>query len=198
MLFRSVLLENNDYSSDLMYFKAVSNEYSLFITKNNIESPLRLFYIANRLFNDICDFRRPHISNKGKFNCCSMKDIVIHLMGYPSVLSYSEYNQISEKMNWSPITTGIVFSSLEQDFYRISYDNYIKKDEVFISEQDISIIQKIVLERIEEDILSITEFDDFSLLPNIGYEWNHFILGTILENLCSNVKVVYQIGRAHV
>lgn len=186
-----VLNENAGYSSDSMYYEEVKQKHYEFLVKNNIKSDMNLYYTASCLFENICDFRRPHIVLKGKFESFSTQNIAMHLMKYPRVLSYSDYCIVSEKMKWSPVTSGMVFGNIEQDYYRISQEEYIIKEDFNISENDIIKIQTIILNNLSNYILPVIAFDCFEELPELKYEWNEFLLTTVIENFCSEIDVIY-------
>ena len=194
---RSILLEeleeNEGYASDSMVFHRVKEEYNSFIEKNNIKLAMNLYYILSALFDDLCDFRRPHISVKGKFESFTTVDIVLHLMKYPRILKYEEFISVSERMEWAPVTSGMVFSNLEQQYFRISQEDYILREELSIENDTLDKIQNRVIEELQYDFMSIVNFNQYDDLPDIGYQWNEFLLGTILEYFCRDIKVIYPI-----
>lgn len=185
------LLEKNDgYSSSLMYYLSVRENYGSFLEKNKIDSDFSLFYIASSLFEEKCDFRRPHIALKGRFMSFQAKDLFLDLMNRPEKLSYSEYQEFTERMKWSPVTAGGVFYDIEKDYCRISQDEYLLKKNLHI---DMQVLEKItsVLEReFVYGVLPLDGFRAFEDLPLLDFLWNEFLLGSLIEHLCSEKYLI--------
>ena len=184
-----VLGKNNGYASDAMFYKRVKTEHPLFLEKNKVTSDMNLYYIASNLFDDICDFRRPHIGIKGKFEKFSTKDIVLNMLEYPEEISYEKYRTIAEKMEWSPVTTGMVFSEIEKDYIRISDDMYIKNSAFKIAPSNIVAIREAIFALMEDGILPLINID-MDELPEFEYQWNEFVLESVIKSFCSDMVIV--------
>ena len=184
-----VLGKNNGYASDAMFYKRVKTEHPLFLEKNKVTSDMNLYYIASNLFDDICDFRRPHIGIKGKFEKFSTKDIVLNMLEYPEEISYEKYRTMAEKMEWSPVTTGMVFSEIEKDYIRISDDMYIKNSAFKIAPSNIVAIREAIFALMEDGILPLINID-MDDLPEFEYQWNEFVLASVIKSFCSDMVIV--------
>ena len=189
-IIENIMNDNRGYCSDTMLYNSTLKNKCSFLEKNNIKSPMNLFYVANHLFYDEYDFRRPHICKKGIFENISVKNIALYLLNNPEEFSYQEYSKIVDKMKWSIVTSGMVLSNLEEEYYRISKDKYIKKSNFYISNQDLEQIRSVIINKLEDEILPLAVFDDFEDLPEIEYEWNEFILCTILDNMYEDIKII--------
>lgn len=190
-ILKSILDENKGYSSGEMLFNEVCKQMPEFVSKNSLKSDTNLYYMVSRLFEDICDFRRPHIGEKGKFERFSTVDVALHLLGYPERLLYTQFVSVAEKMCWSPVTSGVVFSEIEDGYIRISYDEYVEKNKFVIGEAELEKIKRIVLKNMTNDVLPLQNCVEFDEYPEIGYKWNEFLLGSILETHIDEIKVVY-------
>lgn len=191
IILKDILLKNKGYSSSEMYFIEVCKQMPEFVSRNSLKTDTNLYYIASRLFEEICDFRRPHIGEKGSFKKFSTVDVAMHLLGYPERLLYTQFVSVAEKMRWSPVTSGVVFSEIEAGYIRISYDEYVEKNKFVIGEAELEKIKEIVLQNMTNDVLPLQNCVEFDEYPEIGYKWNEFLLGSILETYIEEVKVVY-------
>ena len=189
-LLLDVLEENEGYSSDAMLYRRVKNAFPEFLEKNRIVSDMNLYYIVNMMFDNICDFRRPHIGIKGKFEKFSTKDVVLHMMSYPDELSYEKYRMIADAMEWSPVTTGIVFGEIEKEYVRISDDIYIRDSSFMISDNNKIIIRKKLELLMEDGVLPLMNID-MDEFPDIEYQWNEFLLETIIQKLFDDIVIIH-------
>ncbi len=191
----TIISEHNGYASSSLLFNLLKLEYPSFIIKNKLESDMNLYYIVSSLFSDKYDFKRPHIVVKNKFKRISTKDLALHFLHYPKKLSYTEFLKMSEKMSWSNVTSTNVFSEIEKDYIRISRDEYISKDAFTLQREHLDNIHKLVVNNFKNDIFSLLNYDDFSEYPNIGYEWNEFILGSIIDEFIDDIVIIQSLSK---
>lgn len=185
-----VLAENNGYSSDTYYYERVKRKYNSFIEKNDIESEMNLFYIIDNMLNKDYDFRRPHIAVKGKYEILSTKEVVLDILKKPETISYDNFMELTSKLMWSTVTSSMVFKEIEQDYIRISLDKYLAIDKFTISQDNLDKINNIIKKRINYDILPIISIEDYSEFPEINYDWNEFLLGSIIGNLYQELILI--------
>lgn len=157
---------------------------------NKVETVNNLFFLCQKLFSEEFDFRRPHISRQGLLEEMSVKNVALHLLGYPIKLSFSRYQEIADKLKWSPVTTGLVFSEIETDYARINDDMYIKRDGFDISEDAVNEIRQVLRRKMSKGYLSLINFDDWEDFPDVPYEWNVFLLRTIVNIRMSDLRIV--------
>lgn len=160
------------------------------LMNNKVETVNNLFFLCQKLFSEEFDFRRPHISRQGLLEEMSVKKVALHLLGYPIKLSFSRYQEIADKLKWSPVTTGLVFSEIETDYARINDDMYIKRDAFDISEDAVNEIRQVLRRKMSKGYLSLINFDDWEDFPDVPYEWNVFLLRTIVNIRMSDLRIV--------
>lgn len=186
-----ILLKNGGYSSDTYFYENMMCRYNIFLEKNDIKSATNLYYIVANLLNNHFDFRRPHIATKGKFETLSTKEIIMNILENPEILSYEGFMEIATKLRWSPVTSASVFKEIEQEYIRISNDKYIVKHRFSIEYDALAEIRVLIERKMENDVLPIYAIDDYDDFPEIGYDWNKFLLGSIVDNFCLNFNLVY-------
>ncbi|SEP84465.1 RNA polymerase, alpha chain C terminal domain [Lachnospiraceae bacterium RM5] len=185
----SVFDENNGYASDGLLYDKVVDEMPEFIHNNQIESEMNLHYIVGKIFEDRIDAKRPHICEKGKIDISSTKNVVLYLLNDPDTFTYKQYFALCDRMKWSRVTAGAVLTDIEEDYARISSDGYIKNTRFDIPKDIENCVSQIIEERIEDGILPLLniDFDDF---PEWEYQWNEFVLETLVERCYDNLKVI--------
>lgn len=186
----SIMDSNFGYCSDALLYQEVIDSLEVCFETNGIKSPSNLFYVCTYLFGEEYDFRRPHIGKKGMLDEVSTKEVALHMLGNKDEISYSEYSSIAEHLKWPAVTSGMVFSDIEKDYIRVSHDRYVKKDLFNIGEESISQIEEVLCQKMKYEILPIISFDEWELLPDIGYEWNGFLLHSIVDKISNMLRII--------
>ena len=185
-----LLNQNDGYCSDRLLYDEIKRYKPDILMNNKVETVNNLFFLCQKLFSEEFDFRRPHISRQGLLEEMSVKKVALHLLGYPIKLSFSRYQEIADKLKWSPVTTGLVFSEIETDYARINDDMYIKRDAFDISEDAVNEIRQVLRRKMSKGYLSLINFDDWEDFPDVPYEWNVFLLRTIVNIRMSDLRIV--------
>ena len=185
-----LLNQNDGYCSDRLLYDEIKRYKPDILMNNKVETVNNLFFLCQKLFSEEFDFRRPHISRQGLLEEMSVKNVALHLLGYPIKLSFSRYQEIADKLKWSPVTTGLVFSEIETDYARINDDMYIKRDAFDISEDAVNEIRQVLRRKMSKGYLSLINFDDWEDFPDVPYEWNVILLRTIVNIRMSDLRIV--------
>lgn len=178
-------LENNDgYCYTRYIHHKIINEQPVFINGNDITTPDILKGILFVLFRDEFDFNRGHIAKKGTFKNLTSYGVMKQLFGSRNPISYREIVMYFEKLRWSSITISAAFSELEKECIRISDDLYVKTENTLIGQHTSNAIINRILEYFDDKDFypscMVYELNDF---PDIGYEWNLFLLNSLLEKM---------------
>ncbi len=183
--------DNAGYCSDRWIYEEIVSQLPEFCCRNHIENHTNLFYILGAILNKKYKFSQPHIAKYDLFDDLTTKNVAVHFLNDINHISYSEFTEIAEKMHWSPVTSGLVFSELETEYFRISQDEYVKKDIVSFDSQIIDSIKQTIGSKLNEiGYLSLIGLDDFEDFIDVGYEWNTFLLASIVENCEMGFKIV--------
>ena len=186
-----LLSSNNGYCSEGLLFETIKKNAPGFLTKNNIENKTNLFYVVNQLFDGEFQFSRPHICSLDFSKSINSQEIMLHLMGEKDLILNSDFTTISKKMLWSEITSKFVFTEIEKDTIRISYDEYLRKSKFVISESELLEIRGILDALCNSfGFVSAITLNDFSQFPEINYEWNTFLLTSLIENYDIGYKII--------
>ena len=106
-------------------------------------------------------------------------------------ISRSAFMEISRSVCWSETTADLIFYELEKDYVRVSEDIYILSDEFCVDEQALKTIESYLsLQIASNDYLSMIGFTDFEAFPSVPYEWNSFLLVSIIKKYNLGVKLV--------
>lgn len=186
----NIICQNDGYCSDHLLYDEIVECKPEFLKNNRIKTVNNLFFICQKLFSQKYDFRRPHISKQGLLEEISVKNVALHLLNYPEKLSFNRYQEIANKLKWSPVTTGMVFGEIEKDYVRIADDLYIKKEHFDISNESVIKIQQVLKNKMLDGYVSLINFDDWEEMPSIQYEWNIFLLRTIIDIKIDDLRIV--------
>ena len=177
------------YASDQLLFDRIKDEYPAILESNEIKSAMNLHYMVACLLVDKMDFKRPHIARKGSIDLSTTKNVILYLLDYPEQFSYEEYMKLVSDMGWSPVTASVVLCELEQNYARISVDKYLLKEKMIVHESVLTVVKEIILRKMDQGVLPIAnvDFDDF---PDWSYDWNEFLLETLVEKYFDDIVVV--------
>lgn len=191
IILEMIIGDNDGYCSDRWIYEEVISQMPDFCSRNNIENHTNLFYILGALLSKKYKFSQPHIAKYDLFDDLTTKNVAKYFLNNIDHISYSEFNDIAEKMRWAPVTVGMVFSELENEYFRISQDEYVKKDIVSFDSQIIDSIKQTISSKMNEiGYLSLIGLDDFEDFMDVGYEWNTFLLASMVENYNMGFKIV--------
>ena len=188
-----VLLERNGIVSDKKLYSVIKTNMPLMLERNNIDNAVPLFYYVAKLFKESLDYRRPNLVKKGLIENCkyTMKELSLYLLGYPDFISYDRYQALIEEMMWTSVSASMTFFSIEEDYIRTSNDIYVKNDLFNLSADVIQSI-KTSLDKMMQDnkylpLINIVDYSDF---PEIEYEWNYFLLESIIRKYIPTYTLV--------
>ena len=185
----TIMDETNGYCSANLLYSEVRQGNSLIIDNNNISAANNLYYLCSHLFSDKLDFRAPHICRPGMFDTMSIKNVALQMLGNPINLYYGDYLKVAERLNWSNGTTSIVYSDIKNDYFRVSLDLYIRADAIEITEQELEKVQSWLNSQMKKGFFSLITAE-FEGLPNLKYEWNSFLLRSIIDHYLISFKVI--------
>lgn len=184
--------KNNGYLSAALLYKEMLDSRSEFLNKNKIDNPKPLFYIIQNILSKNYDMSYPHIVRKDEFNGrLSTLDIIMKQVKDNGVINWDAVVKYSEKMGWVGSTMYAGLNELNSNFVRLSKDNYIEEKQLIINEKDLNRIEQLV-----EDNLNITGFysldsiHDFENYPEIEFEWNTFLLESVITKYLNKYRVV--------
>lgn len=163
-----------------------------FLNRNGMKQAFNLFYILKALFDDKYRFSRPHIvSSEFGENEISSINIAVYLMGGRDNVNYSKLVEIASEHMWSSSAIGMVSRAFEEEYVRINEDDYKLKSQFVVPQESLNKLEDIICNHMNAmghiAFFAITDYKDF---PDIGYEWNEFILETILRTYDLGVKIL--------
>lgn len=181
----------NGYCSDRLIYEKTKKELPGFIDCNHIENSTNLYYVLQKLLATEYQFSRPHICKNDIVSSMTTKNIALYLLGTTKIISRKEFMKISKSVLWSETTADMIFSELEKDYIRISEDTYILAEDFCICEDDLELIKHHIHSILNStgyiSMIGFSEFEDF---PRIHYEWNTFLLISIIRIYELGVRVI--------
>ena len=180
----NLLSENKGYCSESMLYAKTSAKLQKCFEANKISNAQNLFYIAYMLFDGEFSFRRPHITNIGRFKALNIKDILIELLDSPDRLYYDRFIELTSKLMIPVVTAGMVFTEIEKDYIRISQNEYLKKSCVSLDSSDIESIKNLIENFVgDEWYLPLQRFAECEERLSDRLEINEFIMESLVNEL---------------
>ena len=192
ILLQSLTDSQLGYCSENTLFSSVANEMPEFIRKNSINNCHNLFYVVSYLFRDRYRFARPHIAST-RFPQIELTNtnVARFFIRREKTLSYPDLVKMSQRAGWANATFSMVINAVEEDYCRISLNEYIRKSDFRISEEDLSIIKDVLSDLLASSgyygIFAIYNYEPF---PPLDFDWNEFLLQTVLEKYDLGFKIL--------
>lgn len=180
------------YCSERNLFTSVQREYPEFINKNGIKSSMNLFYIVAYLFGSVYRFSRPHIASNQFPNIeLTNKNIAHFFVGDRPELEYQELIHISQKAGWSNGTFTIILNAVEEDYIKVDLNRYIHRSTFSIATDTLNAVKEQLVDLTDDSgyygIFAIFNYEGF---PAFEYEWNEFLLQSIIENYDTGFRML--------
>ena len=190
-LIEEIFAEFKGYCSDRLIFDKLKHHYPDFISRNRIENATNLFYVLQNILNDKYQFSRPHICRNNTVDSLTTKNIAIYLLGSSQQISRSAFVHLAKSVFWSETTSDAIFCELEREYTRISDDVYILSTDFNIAENSLNQVSEWLINHLTTNrYLSMLGCDDFEDLPHIQYEWNSFLLVSIIKKYDLGFRLV--------
>lgn len=161
-----------------------------FLERNNITTHAKLFGILRYMFKEEFAFSSPYIAQKGLKNVTNLSVLLSLLEGY-SKITIDELMSIVEENRLSYFSTNSLVESLNDSFLRVNDSLLISVDELSFDDSDVAKINDYIEGKLQaQDFVSLKTFTDWIWLPDISFEWNSFLLRSILQKYNDSVVFV--------
>jgi len=186
------LMQHYGYMSEYMLYNAAQMSCPQFIEKNSIRNSLNLYFVSAYLLRDSFRFRRPHIlSVDFPVEDLSVANIARELLHCNDALNYCEYTALASSVGWAVGTQYSVFSEIERDFVRIDENNYVRRELFHIDKTSLmSIINCVELLISDSGYYAISSIFTYRNFPECDYEWNGFLLSSVIDEYQTGFKVI--------
>ncbi len=184
--------EQKGYCSENKLFDVVSNKMPEFISRNAIQNSHNLFYIISYLFRNKYRFSRPHIASEEFPNIELTNANIAKVFTQQSErLFYPDLVEMGRRAGWSSGTLTMVINAVENDYCKVGLNDYILRKSFHIDVAAQEKISQAVSDLLSESgyygIFAIYNYDTF---PSVPYEWNEFLLQTVLEEYDLGFKIL--------
>jgi hypothetical protein len=156
-----------------------------FLINNKIDNHGKLFGVLRYMFEKDFSFSRPYIAKLGTEELTNIKVIKQHLKSYDAI-HISDLIDLCNDHKLRYLTLRTLITNLNDEFLRTDAEtltrNYIEFDD-----DDIAEIAGLMMARIiVKGYLVATKMQNYNNYPDIGYEWNPFLLRSIVEKYMSD------------
>ncbi|MDO4467775.1 MAG: hypothetical protein Q4C49_12360 [Bacillota bacterium] len=190
------LNNHNGVSSERLIYDDVKLEMENFLARNNMTMPIHLYYFCAKKLNNFFDFRHPNISRIGMFEMLSMNNIACYLLGDPEILSSNDFYSVGRELKWPDISISNAFYKVVDNYYRISEDEYIKRELFEVSNETVQNVSGVLYEELSNsEYMSLIGLTDFNNFEEMEYEWNSFVLESIIQKYIPEFKIISQENR---
>lgn len=163
-------IDENGYVIWSKVYDSVKEQMPIFIENNLYLSPLGIRNALSRLMADRFDFDGEVISTHGSH--LGMADVFRLYAKHNTPFSDTDLYTFAKATD-----TTIYFWALAEESVRVSKNLFVAKDQV---EFDVEATDKALETYLSSGYILVKDVDSFLVFPNVGYEWNEFLLESYL------------------
>jgi ERCC4-type nuclease len=157
-----------------------------FLTNNAIKTHEKLFGILHFLFKDDFYFSRPYIAKFGTNEISNKSVIREYLKSYDSI-TIQELLDLCEEHHLKYFSVRGLIKNLNDEFLRINSSTLVRTNGE-IEENVIIETAKLLTKKINgRGFLVLSKIDDYFLFPKTDFEWNPFLLRSIVEKYMEDI-----------
>jgi hypothetical protein len=110
-------------------------------------------------------------------------DIAADLLGNRERLSLKEFYKMTDRLKWSPVSAGVIFTEIEQGYVRTASDIYLRKDKFAIDDEDKEYLKVLFENQAEGNwYLPLQLFADSEEELPCGLPVNEFLVGSVVPS----------------
>lgn len=165
-------ITQNEYAIWTDVWNEIQKKMPVFLENNLYLSGLGIRNVLAQCFNGKFIFESAVISMPE--DRYTMSDIYQLYAKHHSVFTADDIYNLSKELD-----TVIYFDSLADVAFRVSHDLFVSKDKINF---EIEAIDKVIESFISKEYIRIREIDSFLAFPNVGYEWNEYLLESFVHS----------------
>ena len=181
------------YCSSSLLYTGAKEKCQDFFERNHICNAQNLFYVAKYFLEKEYHFRRPHIvTNDFPIQELSIAGIARVLLKDDRRLNYGDFYGLARELAWSESYLPTAYIELRRDYIRISEDDYERKT-YFVLSSIVTESLSVILSKIvaKNGFYAFGSNIDFSGFPMCDYQWNGFLLESIINEFNIGFRVLY-------
>lgn len=185
------ILSNNGYANAGFLYKKIKFQLNDIIRENKIKNSFSFFSVLEYIFKAKYYFRRPHILNYNPGKEFTTIDLFYRFIKENPKFFYYQMNNYFNKLGFPDGLISAFFYKVSKNLFQISIDEYILKDDTIINDKLIDEIRSTVDKKFKDkEYLPLMGFINFRDLPDIGLEWNPYLLKSIIINYIKDYRVI--------
>lgn len=146
-----------------------------------------MFSLVRSLFKEKYYFSRPFIALDEEA-CTTRKGVISDYVRKLDSFNLSTINSFTSKMNVGGLYSYLEFmEDMSDEFVQISIDTMMKKEQLKITEDQLSKIRKmlnLIFDRFDE--IKTETFNGYSMMPSLNIRWNKYLLVGIVRSFFEN------------
>lgn len=173
-------IKQNEYAIWTDVWNDIQEKMPVFLETNLYLSGLGIRNALAQRFNRRFNFESAVISMPE--DRYSMSDIYQLYAKHHSEFSADDIYNLSKELD-----TVIYFDALAGVSVRVSHDIFVLKDKICF---DVDAVDKAIESFMSKDYIRIREIDSFLTFPNVGYEWNEYLLESFVYSYSSKFSLL--------
>ena len=190
-LLNSELEENYGFTSSKVFFERLQSVG--LIDENGVLNEVGMFQYIKVKTKGKLKMRYPYIFKNGVHaneENITFATVIRHFFIEGSdVINRSQIENFSRKYGLSDLSIYSFFQENSGELLRLSKNIYVPRTHSSISDETFLEIDS-YLSKTVHDFLPVIDFRDYASLPNVGYEWNEFMLEDVVDKFGVRVRLI--------
>lgn len=173
-------IKQNEYAIWTDVWNDIQEQMPVFLENNLYLSWLGIRNVLAQRLNDKFNFESAVISRlEDQF---AMSDVYQLYAKHHSEFTADDIYNLSKELD-----TVIYFYALADVSVRVSHDQFVSKEKINF---DVEAIDKAIESFMSKDYIRIREVDSFLAFPNVGYEWNEYLLESFVYSFSKKFSLL--------
>lgn len=157
---------------------------------NNIQNSNNLFYLLYAVLKNEYVFKRNIIYRKG-MNEEEYVSVFEKYINEKDIINYEEFMDYFRCKKFKESTIYAGFKRQSRKLIQISLSEYIKCDELKLTNDVISKVKEVIFKELNTfKYIPVFDINNYSNLPDIGYEWSPYLITEIIKKYISNLRII--------
>lgn len=180
-----LLLVGDGYVSERKLYRTLNYILSDAFERLDIVNSHNLFYVTEMIFEGKYRFSRPHIAKLDyPVSQLTFHDLFIAFLSGKERIDYQSIKEVIDRYEWSEVSASASLAEfLNTSYCAVEREQYVLQTLLMASESELGAISAWLSEQVEEKgYLPLFDLPSMEKLPNLSFEWNGFLLQSIIEH----------------
>ncbi|MEA5106043.1 MAG: sigma factor-like helix-turn-helix DNA-binding protein [Sphaerochaeta associata] len=181
---RDNILDPDGYTTIHKILKYINRKNPTFLIEHEISNRTALFYLLKYYFSGEYNFSNAiHITTKScKIDVLKRNSVIMHFLKEHNTFTRKDIAIVLKKLNWDEEPGWDSAFIYSEEVAQISQYEFILSNKLEIIDENLKTIRCVITDCLDTSkFLNIDNFLEYDRLPEVGWDWNGFLLQAIIS-----------------